>query len=189
MKSRSIVALVCGLALLAGTWLRPAAAAEPPPLAEHQIKALYLFNFTKYVEWPVAPTNALPFVIGVAEAPAVRTDLLEITRGKKLQGREIVIRAVAAAADIKGCHILFIGGGKRPRLGELLQAARGAAVLTVGEADDFLSLGGMINFTNQENRVRLEIGLDTVQRAQLNMSAKLLAVAGAVRGRPETPRR
>ena len=176
------------LVLLAGAWLYPAVAAEPVPLAEHQIKALYLFNFTKYVEWP-AYTNAAPFVIGVAEAPNVRNDLIEITRGKHLQGRDIIIRAITSAEDIKGCHILFIGDGNRQRLNELLQAARGVAVLTVGEADAFLALGGMINFTNKENRVRLEISLDAVRYARLNMSAKLLTVASAVRGRSESPRK
>ncbi len=174
--------------MLAVAWLCPALAAEPPPLAEHQIKALYLFNFTKYVEWPAASTNAVPFVIGVAEAAEIKNDLLEITKGKRLQGREVIIRTVNTVADIKGCHILFIGRGQGTQAGELLRSARGTAVLTVGEAEGFLTQGGMINFTNQENRVRLEIGLDNVQQARLNVSAKLLAVAGVVRGRPETPR-
>lgn len=189
MKSRSIGELLGGVILLAGTWLFPVAATEPPPLAEHQIKALYLFNFTKYVEWPTATTNAVPFIIGVAGAPEVRSDLAEIARGKQLRGQEIIIRAVVTAAEARGCHILFIGNRDQQRLQELLEVVRGAAVLTVGETHDFLVLGGMINFTNIENRVRLEIGLDAVRRTPLNMSGKLLAVASAVRGRSETPRK
>jgi len=185
MRLRSIAGGLTGLALLAAR----AVAADPTPLAEHQIKALYLFNFTKYVDWPVAATNAQPFVIGLAGAQDVKSDLAEIIKGKQLQGREIVIRPVATPAELKGCHILFIGDGNRQRIGELLRAVQGTAVLTVGEVEGFLTLGGMINFTNQGNRVKLEIGLDNVQQARLNMSAKLLAVANVLRSRPELPRK
>jgi hypothetical protein len=181
-------AVAACLALLAGVGLQPAVAAEPAPLAEHQIKALYLFNFAKYVEWP-ATTNLEPFVIGVVESPEVQSDLIEITRGKHVQGREVLVRTIISPEHIKGCHILFLGGRNRQQWSELLRTAKGAAVLTVGESDGFLALGGMINFTNQDNRVRLEVGLDAVQHARLNMSAKLLAVAGAGKGRPESPRK
>jgi len=166
----------------------PATAAEPLPLAEHQIKALYLFNFTKYVEWP-ASSNATPFTIGISAAPDVKNDLLDITRGKHVQGREIVVRTITTAQDVEACQLVFIGTTDKARIAALLQMAQDAVILTVGDAEGFLDLGGMVNFVRQENKLRLEIGLDAVQRARLVMSAKLLAVADTIKGRVEPPRK
>ena len=182
--------MTCLAILIAGVLLvrAPAAAAEPAPLAEHQIKALYLFNFTKYVEWP-ATSNAAPFTIGISAAPEVKNDLLEITRGKRIQGREIVVRTITTGQDVQACQLVFIGATDKSRIAALLERAQDADILTVGAADSFLALGGMVNFIRQENKLRIEIGLDAVQRARLGMSAKLLAVAGSVKGRVEPPRK
>ena len=180
------------LLLLVGPVLaRLPAAAVPAPLAEHQIKALYLFNFTKYVEWPALATgtNTAPFIIGISEAAEVKSDLLEITRGKLIQGREIVVRTIRTAQDVPACQLVFIGTADKRRVAELLQRAQDVAVLTVGDGEGFLALGGMVNFVRQENKLRLEIGLDVVQRARLVMSAKLLAVAVSIKGRAEPPRK
>ena len=190
MKLSSRETTTCLAILIAGALLAraPVCAAEPLPLAEHQIKALYLFNFTKYVEWPAA-SNATPFTIGISAAPEVRNVLLEITRGKRIQGREIVVQTITTAQDIQACQLVFIGTTDKPRIAALLQRAQAAVVLTVGDAESFLALGGMVNFMRQENKLRIEIGLDAVQRTRLVMSAKLLAVAGTVKGRAEPPRK
>lgn len=192
IRCSKITTVWLALLLLAGTVLaRIPVAAGPAPLAEHQIKALYLFNFTKYVEWPVPATgtNTAPFIIGISEAAEVKSDLLEITRGKLILGREIVVRTIRTAQDVQVCQLVFIGTADKRRIAELLQRAQDAAVLTVGDAEGFLALGGMVNFVRQEDKLRLEIGLDTVQRARLVMSAKLLAVAGSIKGRAETPKK
>ncbi len=179
----------CGALALAGALFGCASAAELSALAEHQIKALYLFNFTKYVEWPAAASNAAPFVIGVCEALEVRNDLVEITRDKRVQGRAIVIQAVRSAQDVGACDLLFIGATDQARIAEFLRPSRNAAVLTVGSAENFLALGGMVNFVRREDKLRLEIGLDAVQRARLVMSAKLLAIAGTIKGRADPMRK
>ena len=182
---------MCVASLIASVGLlrTPATAAEPPPLAEHQIKALYLFNFTKYVDWPgpATATNGTPFIIGILDAPELRGDLQEITRGKRIHGREILVRTVATTQDVKACQLVFIGATDKPRIAALLKATQDLAVLTVGEAGNFLTQGGIINFVRQENKLRVEISLDAARRARLVVSAKLLAVAKAVKGRPEAP--
>ena len=189
MMLRSSIKWWCGALALACALLVRAPAAEPVPLAEHQIKALYLFNFTKYVEWPAAASNAAPFVIGVCESLEVKNDLVEITRDKNVQGRPIVIHAIQSAQEAATCHLLFIGATDKERIAEFLRLTRSAAVLTVGDAEQFVALGGMINFVRRENKLRLEIGLDAVQRAHLVMSAKLLAIAGSIKGRADPQRK
>ena len=189
MMFRSQTRWWCSALALAGALLGRTPAVEPPPLAEHQIKALYLFNFTKYVEWPAATNNATPFVIGVCEAREVKDDLVEITRDKRVQGRPIVVQTIKAAQDVATCQLLFIGATDQARLVDLLKLARNSAVLTVGETEDFLAQGGIINFVRQENNMRVAISLDAAQHARLVVSAKLLAVAKLVKGRPEAPRK
>ena len=189
MRSRSHTRRWCGALALAGALLGCASAAEPAPLAEHQIKALYLFNFTKYVEWPATASNAAPFVIGVCESLEVKNDLVEITRDKRVQGRAIVIQLIRSAQEGGTCDLLFIGATDPARIAELLRPSRNAAVLTVGAAENFLALGGMVNFVRREDKLRLEIGLDAVQRARLVMSAKLLAIAGSIKGRADPTRK
>lgn len=196
MMHRLPAGFLCRTLLVAGALLlgRPAPAAPaapPPPLVEHQIKALYLFNFTKYVDWPdlSSASNGTPFVIGISDAPEIHSDLQEITRGKRILGREIVVRKITAVGEVKVCQLLFIGTADKRRLAELLKTARELAVLTVGEAEDFLAQGGVINFVRQDNKMRVEISLDAAHSARLVVSAKLLAVARAIKGHAEEPRK
>lgn len=179
-------------ALLVFLWLAaaPARAADPPPLAEHQIKALYLFNFTKYVEWPAAAfasTNA-PFTIGLLAPAELQRDLLELTQGKNVNGREIRFRLIEKEQDLKSCQILFLGADDPRRAAQALGTVKDSAVLTVGEAEDFLGRGGMVNFVRKNNKLRLEINLEAAQRARLAISAKLLAVAEVVQGKLRLPK-
>ncbi len=165
-------------------------AAEPSALAEHQIKALYLFNFTRYVEWP-ADSFAFagaPFTIGILASPEIGEDLREITRGKSVNGREIRVLSLEEERAAKDCQMVFVGGADPSRVAETLQVTGSAAVLTVGETEDFADRGGVVNFVRQDNRVRLEINLEAARRVRLVISAKLLAVAGIVRGRQVAPR-
>ena len=165
-------------------------AADPTPLAEHQIKALYLYNLTKYMEWPAdafATTNA-PFTIGLMAGGDLRDDLVEITRGKVIGGREILVRSIDRTEDVKSCQLIFLESGDKRNLAQALNAVRDLPVLPVGVSEDFLNSGGIISFARKDNKLRLRIDLNAARRARLTVSAKLMAVAENASGQPERNR-
>ena len=173
-------ALVCGLFFR----VVPVAGGEVT-MTEYQVKALFLLNFTKYVDWPAAAfdgTNA-PIVIGVCGEDEFGGALTNAVAGKTISGRQIVVQPVGKDADPGKCQMLFISDSEKDRLGEILNKVKALPVLTVGETDQFVERGGMINFVIKEGRVRLEINLDAARRANLEISSKLLGVADVVKGR------
>jgi hypothetical protein len=180
-----------GLAILSVLWglvlnTSRMAAAEVVP-TEYQVKAAYLFNFVKYVEWP---TNAFqnptaPFLIGVLGQDPFGTDLERTIAGRTINNRPIVVRRLADEADAKQCHILFISTPEKPRFEKILDSLRGSPILTVADADTFLELGGVIDFVTRDNKVRFRANLNSARASQLKISSRLLSVADAVVGKPE----
>lgn len=168
-------------AVLMGVWAGQAGAGEVA-LPEPQIKALFLFNFTKYVEWPEpafgGPTA--PLIIGIVGAPAVAEPLEKLAAGKSLNGHPIVIRRLEPADQTAPCHILFLGDLPSQQLPEWLQVRRGQPVLVVGEDAKFTELGGIVNFGQRDHKIRLEINTNTAAASGLKLSSKLLAVADLV---------
>jgi len=166
--------------ILLALGLRALPAPPPPkPLAEHQIKALYLFNFAKYVEWPkfAFPATNAPFIIGIKGNPDIVRDLSEITRGKLLKNRLIHIVSIETMQDHKGCQMIFIEGTDFPGIIHSLTGPSPKPVLTVGACDTFLNGGGIINFLKKDNTLRMEINLKNAHLSGLAVSSKLLAVA------------
>ena len=160
--------------------LRPAIAEEPPQLSEHQIKAAFLVNFPKYVEWPpeALPATNSPIVIIVLGENKLGGELAKLAQGKTVDGHPLVVLDVAKQESITGdCHILFIGASERRRLPVILERLGKATILTVGESDDFLAGGGTINLTKQGKKIALEVNLASASRARLKISSKLLNVA------------
>jgi YfiR/HmsC-like len=142
---------------------------------EYQVKAAYLFNFTKFVEWPEAAVpQGVPLTICVASANPFGHALEDTIRGELIGARPLSTRVVS---DVAGCHVLFVPDGVAAA--SLLRAARTHPVLTVGESDDFLRDGGIVNFVMQDGKVRFEINQDAATRAQLRISSRLLRL-----GRP-----
>jgi len=159
--------------------------AETPALSEYQVKALFLFNFAKYVDWPsrAFSDDSAPIVIGLAGQDNFGENFKQVINAKTVSGRPVVVKHVANADEYKNCHILFISASENERLREILNAVKDAPVLTVGETDQFLSHDGMINLAKKANKIRLEINLLATQRAQLKLSSKLLSVADVVTGK------
>lgn len=179
-KAAGVLAL---LGLLAGA---NHAASGELTFSEYQVKAMFLFNFAKYVEWPsdvFTDTNA-PITIGVLGENRFGDELQKVVAGKNVSGRTIVLRQVENANDASKCHILFISASEKNRLGEILGKIKGLPVLTVGETEQFTGQGGIINFMRKEDKVRLEIDLNAARQAKLQLSSKLLSVADVVKGKP-----
>ena len=156
-----------------------------PALNETQVKSLFLINFAKYVDWPPVAFDgaAAPIVIGLWKDDKFSEVLGQTVERKHVGGRRIVFRLIAAGDDTANCHILFIRDAQKTRLGEILGKTQGLPVLTVGEMDQFLESGGVINFVKKEGKVRLEINLAAARQAGLGLSSKLLSVADVVIGK------
>jgi len=161
-------------------------AVETPPLSEYQVKALFLFNFAKYVDWPADAfqNDGTPIVIGLVGQDSFGDSFQKITAGRSINGRQVVIKHVDNAEEYKTCQILFVSASEKDRLAPILDAVKDSAVLTVGESDGFLSEEGIINLTKKANKVRLEINLKAAQKARLQLSSRLLTVADVVVGKP-----
>jgi len=152
-------------------------------MSEYQLKALFLCNFAKYVDWPVEALSGAtkPLVIGIMGEDNFNGDLKRTIEGKTVNGREIIIKHIAAGADASDCPILFISSSENSRLSEILEKTSTLPILTVGEDASFLQKGGIINFTLKEGKIRLEINLKLAQKVKLQISSKLLNVAAVVK--------
>lgn len=158
------------------------AAAQSPRAPEYEVKAAFLYNFAKFVEWPpqaFAPSSA-PLRICVLGHDPFGDTLSRIVQGKFISGRAIMNQRLQSIGEARSCHILFVSGSDPEALNKALQSTRDLPVLTVGESDDFLPLGGVINFVLEQDRVRFEINLRAAESHHLKLSSKLLAVARVV---------
>ena len=158
------------------------ARAQTEPPSEYQVKAAFLYNFVKFVEWPVdtfADPGA-PFVLGVLGEDPFGSVLEQTLKGKTVNGRALVIRGVKQGKDLRTCHILFVSSSEIRHLDQILESLKGSSVLTVGEMERFAQSGGAVNFVLEQNRVRFEINPEAAARARLRISSKLLALARIV---------
>lgn len=176
----------CLLALaLPGAW--PAATAAQTASGA-DIKAAFLLNFAKFVEWPAGDAGAGPaFVIGVIGDDAVADALRDLNRGKSVAGRPVVARRVTGKDALADLHMLFVGVSEAARLPEVLRRANGGGVLTVSDLEHFCELGGTIQFRSENDRVRFDINLDQAERAGLVIGSKLLALAKTVHHTTKPP--
>ncbi len=148
---------------------------------ETEVRAVYLYNFARYVEWPASafPGAGTPIRICVQAPDHFFAALERAVSGETINGRRIEAVRVPPNAR-RACHLLYVAGSGG-RLAATLSAVRGHAVLTVGEDDRFLDHGGMIRFRRVENRVRFDINLTALQRSGLQVTARLLGVAATVK--------
>jgi hypothetical protein len=153
---------------------------------EYAIKAAFLYNFGRYVQWPPEsfPRDDAPLVIGVLGSDPFGALLDEIAETKKIEGRPIIVRRLAAMTTYKPCHILFVAASAsaEDKLAAIKLAQR-SPVLLVGEEPGFAEQGGTINFFVDQNKVRFEINTEVAKREQLKISSKLLSLAKIVGGK------
>ncbi|MGH7521916.1 MAG: YfiR family protein [Gemmatimonadales bacterium] len=149
---------------------------------EHQVKAVFLFNFAQFIDWPAtgAPDPATPLIIGILGNDPFGSLLDEIVRGERIGARPFEVRRYRQVADIEGCNILFVSRSESARVPQILEALKSRPILTVSEGNAFAKQGGMIQFVNDKNRIRLRINLEAAQAVNLTISSKLLRVAEIV---------
>jgi YfiR/HmsC-like len=186
MRARQSSDTFAGLALVLATLLslvvsglaNSTVAASP----EYQVKAVFLFNFAQFVEWPPQSFDdaTAPFVIGVLGTDPFGSALEGAVRGETLNGRGFVIERYRSVTEIRRCQILFISRSEGAHMEEISAALAGHSILTVSDVEDAAQRGVMIRFVAEGNRIRLRINVDAARAAGLSISSKLLRPAELV---------
>ena len=165
------------VSLLLGSLLKLPAETSTAP--DYQLKAVFLFNFAQFTDWPAkafADAQA-PLVIGVLGEDFFGPYLGETVRGEKANNRPLLVQHYRRIADIRTCHVLFISRSEMDRLEQIFQALPGRSILTVSDIPNFAARGGMIELFMEKNKIRMRINLAAVKAADLNISSKLLRLA------------
>ena len=144
---------------------------------EYQVKAAFILNFTRFIEWPVdGYGDGGAIVIGIIGDDPFAGSLDQLN-GKTVNGHRIVIRRFKAGDYLKVCQILFVSSSESSRLGKIFESVKGGTVLTIGELPQFNQAGGIIKFVIQDYKVRFEINTGAASQARLRISSKLLALS------------
>ncbi|HVT35363.1 MAG TPA: YfiR family protein [Nevskiaceae bacterium] len=175
------------LALLA-FWLPQATMLQAADTAsrEYQIKAAFLYNFTKFVEWPASSfaSDNSPIIIGTYCADPFADELAAIVAGRKVYNRPIAVRKLGSGEEARSAHLVFVCADNDARVGSIESAVGRQPVLTVGESDTFDAAGGIIRFVAENDKIRFEINADAAAHAGIRISAQLQKLARAVREQP-----
>jgi hypothetical protein len=173
------VVAICGLILFGFiTGLSFNGLAQETP-SEYQVKAAFMFNFAKFVEWPpeaFAETNS-PIVLGILGKNVFGSDLEKTIRDRKVNNHPFQFTNFNSTAEATNCHILFISPSEKDNFTKIISTLHNARVLTVSETEGFIKTGGMINFTFEGNNIRFEISDEAAKKAGLKVSSKLLSLA------------
>jgi len=163
--------------LLAGA-LTPIMASEAPA-EEYRVKGAFLLNFAKFVEWPPQAFKKPwdPIVICILGVNPFTPALDLAARQLAVESRTVVVKQIPDAQLASQCHIVFVGVSEKKHVRAVLDAVQKESVLTVGESEGFVASGGVIEFSVEENKVRMEISAEAAKRAGLHISAKLLSLA------------
>ena len=175
--ARSLRVLLTGIVIML---LLPA---QAQPSREYSLKAVFLYNFTRFVEWPPQSFAASgdPFIIGILGTDPFGPVLDEVASGEKVATHPIVVKRFQHVADVDGCHILFVGNNEAVRVNEVLASLQSRNTLTVSDIPGFAASGGIIGFTTRESKIKLQVNLAASKASDLNISSKLLQVAEIVK--------
>jgi len=149
------------------------------------VKAAFLFNFMKFVEWPsgVLP-NSGPIAACVMGNSAVAESLAGAVKGRLVGGHQIAVSKVTLDGPLRGCHVLYLSGADARLTQQVTQLLRGLSVFTLSDFERFAVMGGVANFVVDNGRLRFAINVDAVRRARLQISSRMLALATIVNDEP-----
>ena len=150
---------------------------------EYQVKAAFILNFAKFVEFPGDSFSDGPMlVIGVLGDDPFGSTIDQIMNGSNANGHRLVVKRLHWGDNLRSCQILFISSSEKKRLGQILDGLRGASVLTISDVSNFNQSGGVVRFFIQDDKVRFEINADAASQARLKISSKLMALSKSARG-------
>jgi hypothetical protein len=184
-RLRRAVALcvtLMGLTVADGLWSQVSVRNDraPDESLEYRVKAAYLLNFTRYVEWPTPPASTTRLSICVMGTDPFGRILDATVAGRTVQGRPLEVRRVQSAPGARGCEVVFVSRETWRRDPESLKALADAGSLTVGESEQFARSGGVIGFVIRDETVRFVINAPARDRAGLRISSRMLSLAAAI---------
>lgn len=153
-----------------------ALAAQTPPTREYQLKAVFLYNFTQFVEWPTNSftSDQSPMIIGILGADPFGSYLEETIAGEKINGHPLRVQHYNTVEEIGVCQVLFINVADKTKREQIISKLKGRNILTVSDSPDFLLQGGMIRFFTRQDKIKLQVNLEEAKTASLVISSKLL---------------
>jgi hypothetical protein len=159
-----------------------AAVGKAEPLAEYRVKAVFLFNFAQFVEWPPQAFRGpdTPFVIGILGNDPFGAEIDTVVQGETVGQRRLIVERYRNVGELQNCNILYIGRTEIEHLPQILAAVRGRSILTVSDADDADQSGVMIRLLTQHSHIRMQIDVGAAKRDNLTISSKLLRPAEIV---------
>jgi hypothetical protein len=162
-------------------------AAEPASSPEFQVKAVFLFNFAQFVEWPAGAfeNEQSPLVIGVLGSDPFGSFLDDVIQGESVNGRVLTVKRYRKIEDVEHCQVLFVSGSEGSHAAKIARTLRGRPILTVCDWEGLARQGAIIRFLAEDDHVRLQINLDAAKAAGLTISSKLLRsaeIVGAQKG-------
>ena len=173
------VTLVWALIVVPCLW------AQGPKPTDYDVKAAYLYNFGRFVEWPDSvATKSNSFNVCVLGQDPFGPALDSTLAGETIGGKNVTARRISSPQEAVNCRILFMSSAEGSRLSKIMEALDKGSVLTVSDMPQFSQRGGMIQFVLEGKKVRFEVNLTAVQRAGLTLSSELLKVATNVRRNP-----
>jgi len=162
----------------------PIAADAETLSSENSLKAAFIFNFAKYVEWPESAFRGkAEFCIGTLGRSPLDRELAALS-GKSIKGRSIVFRQINSHEEAAKCQVLFISGSELAKMVGILDSLRDMPVLTVSDHDDFCTKGGMLSLVNERGKIAFDVNIQETQHARLKPSSQLLRLTRKIYGRP-----
>ncbi len=177
-----VLTSILGLFACGNIFLAPMLRADRASVGEYQVKAAFLYNFAKFVEWPVASVGNT-IVIGVLGDDPFGPVLDFTFEGKTVAGKEFEVRRFQRIDQLQLCQVLFISDSEQENLSRILGALRDIPVLTVSDARNFVKAGGIIELVLEDKKIRFDINLTEARSSRLRISAPLLQLARKVEGK------
>lgn len=146
--------------------------------SEYEVKLVYIYQFVKYFNWPETNNNKTVFTIGIYGNHTLGNLPDKMYQGRKFNGKDFKVINIKSAEEAKNCDLVYIIGVKKFEAMQFIKALSKTPVLTIGdELEDFCKIGGMVNFTNKSENLRLELNPDNVENASLQVSNRLSSIA------------
>jgi hypothetical protein len=173
LRTLTIPCLLCIVSVLTGP-LCPLMYAQESELTEYDVKAAFIYNMAKFIEWPPSNKDSIGLCI-IGADPFGKT--MDNIKGKTVKGKRLDVRKSSSSGELKECHMVFISNSEKDQASRIADMLKDYPVVTIGDTEGYISQGVMINFFMENKKVRFEVNPDRARRAKIGISSQLLKLA------------